>query len=132
MTTALKVLLTVLIGVAVFLAAAAHEEPEGGSTAPSLDSVRVERITSHIGPRGLEPAQVLHRRLTLVGRGFQNAAGGPSVHFRFADGRNVPSPLVFWRSDRRITAWVPEICRGTARVELRNPDGGRASVIVDL
>jgi hypothetical protein len=127
-----RILLTLLIGVAVYLAAAEHQPQPGGDDGPVLEAIRVDRISRRMGPRGLEPAQTLHRRLTLHGRGFRRASGGPAVNFRFDDGRNVPSPLVIWVSDRKVTAWVPELCRGTARVELRNPDNRRTSLIVDL
>lgn len=132
MSSALNVLLALLIGVAVFLAAGEHEGHRTDGNGPVLDSVRVERVRRRMGPHGLEPAQTLHRRLTLNGRGFRQSSGGPAVNFRFDDGRNVSSPLVLWRTHRTVTAWVPEICRGTARVELRNPDGQRTSLIVDL
>ena len=132
MSSALNVLLALLIGAAVFVAAGEHEEQRSETNGPVLDSIRVDRVRRRMGPHGLEPAQTLHRRLTLHGRGFRQADGGPYVNFRFDDGRNVPSPLVIWRTHRTVTAWVPEICRGTARVELRNPDGLRTGLIVDL
>jgi hypothetical protein len=136
MTSTPKVLLALLMGAAVVLAATENHQWRNDVAGPVLDSVRVDRIKRRVKTEPGRPGQLLHRRLTLHGRGFgQNpsrARMGPQVNLRYQDGRNVPSPLVEWHSDHRVIAWVPEICRGTVRVELRNPDGQRTSLIVDL
>ena len=132
MTSAPNVLLALLIGTAVFLAATEHQEWSNDVDGPVLNSIRVDRINRRVKSPRAGTSQPMHRRLTLHGRGFGRVGGGPRVNFRFNDGRNVASPLIEWQSDHRVVAWVPENCRGTARVELRNPDGRRTSLIVDL
>ncbi|MDG2147957.1 MAG: hypothetical protein P8N09_00365 [Planctomycetota bacterium] len=131
-----KVLVALLLGAAVVLAATENHRWRDTDDGPVLNSVRVDRIDRRVATQPGRPGQLLHRRLTLHGRGFgQNpdrARMGPQVSFRYQDGRNVPSPLVEWHSDHRVIAWVPEICRGTVLVELRNPDGQRTTLIADL
>ncbi len=132
MSSAPRFLLALLMGAAVFLAASNSDPLSEETEGPVLDAIRVERIWRQFpAAPGAAPHRV-HRRLTLHGRGFRRAEAQPMVNFRFDDGRNVPSPWVEWENDRRVVAWVPEICRGTARVELRNPDGLRTGLIVDL
>jgi len=132
MGNALRVLVSLLVGAAVFWLSSGYTEKTDVDNGPVLNSIRVERMTRVLQPEGAAFPVRLHRRLSLHGRGFRRAGAGPTVRFRFPDGRDVLSPLVAFESDQLVYAWVPDTCAGTARVILENPDGRFAMRTADL
>ncbi len=123
MGNALRLLASLLVGATVFWLTSGQTERADVDNGPVLNSIRVERMTRVLQPDDFGIPVRLHRRLSLHGRGFRRAGAGPTVRFRFGDGRDVVSPLVAWESDQLVYAWVPDTCDGTAVVILENPDG---------